>query len=235
VNNCQAYNIGDRGIYATKVSHVEMSFCKGDVPIAALVDTGSTIRAYHSRWAGSVVVWDSGLIQGTWNDPPDYGEAAPPPPPPATEQTLNIAPSTGDNWSTSGYWTNDEVKQGNWGYGDRYGLWYVDLSAVKGKTIVSATITVFRKTGAGSSGGRNIHFRTHRYTSRASRPGGAPAMSGEYVRGAIAPGETVTFDITDMIQNNIANGIDTSIGVYTTGSTDYMSLGTTPTINIRYK
>ena len=152
---------------------------------------------------------------------------------PTTTQSLSIAPSTGDNWSTSGYWENDSVKQGDYGYGTRYGLWYVDLSAVKGKTIDSATITVYRNSG-GTNAGRNIHFRTHQITSRASRPNGAPGMSGEYVVGTIAVGETKTFDIKTMIQNNIANGIDKSIGIYTTGSTDYMSLGLTPTINITY-
>lgn len=243
LGECHVYDIGDRGVYAGKSSIGYVWNNKGTAPVAILCADGSIVTGEGSRWAGSVVRWGNSMVGSYTSDGAswvndvwtvNYGIAAPPPPPAATEQTIQIAPSTGDNWSTSGYWTNDEVKQGNWGYGDRYGLWYVDLSAIKGKTIVSATITVYRGSG-GTSAARTIHFRTHNYISRGSRPSGAPAMSGVGATGSIAVGETKTFDITSMIQNHIASGVDRAIGVHTTGSTDYMSLGTTPTVTIRYK
>lgn len=60
-------------------------------------------------------------------------------------------------------------------------------------------------------------------------------MSAAYARGPIVPGQTVTYDITDLVSAQIAAGSYRAIGVYTTGSANYMALGTTPTITVRYK
>lgn len=202
-----------------------------------MAENGSIVNGYGSIWGGSKVARDGGDIPNlsAWSSV-NTGVTSPPTPTANqnAEQTLTIVPNSGDNYSSQGFWVNDEVKQGSWGYGDRYGLWYADLSALKGKTIVSATITINRKSG-GSSGARTVQFRSHNYTSRGLRPGGAPAMSAVGATASLGVGQTGTFDITSMIQNHIANGTDKALGVHTTGSADYMSLGTTPTITIRYR
>ncbi|MFS0776268.1 phage tail spike protein [Neobacillus sp. 3P2-tot-E-2] len=238
LNSCHVYEVTDRGLYANKNSHGVLLNGKGSAPVAVLAENGSVVSGYGSRWDGSLTAVNAGEVWPASSWIIDTGTSTPPPStPPApvqSEQTLSVTPSTGDNYSTNGYWTDNEVKQGNWGHGDRYGLWYMDLSAIKGKTIVSATITVNRIAGSGNNAARTIHFRTHR-TTKGNRGTGAPAMSAVAATGSIAISETLTFDITSMVQNNIANGADTAIGVHTTGQTDYMSLGTQPTITIRYK
>lgn len=232
---CEVYNVTDRALYSTRNSRGVLINGSGNPAVAVLSEQGSTVAGYGTRWAGTLNGRNGGEVWGeaAWSGV-SYGEAAPPVPPTPTEQTFSQTASTGDNYSTQGFWTNDEVKQGSWGYGDRYGLWYFDLSAIKGKTILSAVITVNRGSG-GTNAARTIQFRTHNYTSRGLRPGGTPAMSGVGATGSLAVGATGTFDITAMVQNNIANGVDNSIGIHTTGSTDYMSLGTRPTITIRYR
>jgi phage minor structural protein len=247
LDECHAYGISDRGLYAYDNSRGILANCKGNPTVCILSDSGSFVTGWGTRWAGSLVRWSNSFIgkigDGSstadgqswttecWSI--DYGESSPPSPPPSPTQTATFIPSTGDNWSTSGYWTNDEVKQGNWGYGDRYGLWYVDLSAVKGKTIDSATITV-SGIGAGYNGNKTIYIRSHNYTDRSQRPGGTPAISGNYVTGTVANGGTYTIDITSLIQSNIASGSDRSLGIYISGTANYMSVTTRPSITITY-
>jgi phage minor structural protein len=237
IDGGEVYGVSDRGLFADRNSQGTVVNGKGSATTSMLAEGGAIINGYGTRWAGSLVPRNGGEIPNTSAWTINTGVASPPAPTPTqnAEQTLTITPSTGDNYSSNGFWTNDEVKQGSWGSaGNRYGLWYADFSAVKGKIIVSATITINRKSG-GTYGGRTIYFRTHNYTSRGVRPGGAPAMSAPQTRGPIPVGETLSFDITDIIQNNIASGSDKALGVHTTGSTDYMSLGTQPTITIRYR
>lgn len=243
IGECEVYGISDRGLSAMGMCHGYFYNCRGSAPIAMYVNEASIVNGVGTRWSGTVSRQNNAIVgaynsAGTdWvNDPwvVNTGSTPPAPPTPSTEITLTLAASTGDNYSSSGYWTNDEVKQGDWGYGVRYGLWYADLNAVKAKTIVSATITVYRGSG-GSSSGRNIQFKAHNYYSRATRPAGTPTMSAAYARGPIAPGQTVTYDITDLVSAQIAAGSYRAIGVHTTGSTDYMALGTTPTITVRYR
>lgn len=242
LESCHAYNISDRGVYATNGCRGIVISCKGN-PNVAILSEFSSVTGTGTRWGGSLVAWSGGSIgapsgtswqQDVWSSV-DYGEAAPPPAPPQTKQTWSGQPSTGDNWSTQGFWTNDEMKQGSWGYGDRTGLWYFDLSFLQGKTIDSATITV-GSISAGSSGNKTIFIRTHRYTSRGARPGSTPAISGNYVAATVVNGGTYTIDVTSLIQSNIApNGsVDKSLGIYTTGTANYMGVTTRPTLNITY-
>jgi phage minor structural protein len=243
LGECHGYQIADRGLYATRNSKGYLNNCHGDVAVGILVDEGSVVMGSGSRWNGPIVRWN-GSITGTaasngWTFDPwtiDYGEASAPPPPPApsTEQTLRVTASAGDNWGDVYGWENNAVKQGNYNYGTRYGVWYFDLTAIKGKTIVSATITINRLKG-GASDPRTVYFRSHRYKTRSARSAGQPALSAVGATTSIAVGDTKTVDVTAMVQANIASGIDESIGVHTTGSTNYMALGTAPTLTIRYK
>jgi phage minor structural protein len=236
VEECHVYDISDRAIHAANLSHGRANNNHGSAPVAILVESGSILTGEGTRMSGSVLRLGNSYLGGNNTDvwAVESGTTPPVTPPEASEQTMIVSASTGDNWGDMYGWNNDEVRQGNYGYGTRHGIWYFDLSALRGKTIVSATITLYRGSG-GASGARTVHLRTHPYKNRTERPAGQPALSAVGATTTIEVGQTKTVDITSMIQTNIANFTDNSIGVHTTGSTDYMVLGTTPTLVIRYK
>lgn len=250
IDTCQAYGVSDRGLYALR-SKGYLANCSGSVPIAVLADNGSVVQGIGSRWSGSIVRWGLSIIgaykndgskwvNDIWSEFPEggginNGEAAPPPPPPASEQTVTFTSAGGDSWSSVGGYNNDRVSQGDWGYGQQTGLWYFDLTSLRSKTIVSASLTITRNAG-GSSAVRTAYIRTHKYPSRSSRPNGTPPISANYQTTSIAVGETKSFDITSLIQTNIASGsIDVSLGAYITGATDYMNMAPNATLVVRYK
>lgn len=243
LGECHVYNITDRGVYADNLSFVVIQNVKGNAPVAILSDNGSVVTGNGTRWSGSLFRANNGEI-GAVNATNNgwtldlwvinTAEGTPVTPPAPAERNLSITPTTGDNYSTQGFWTNDEVKQGNWGYGDRSGLWYYDLTEIKTKTIVSATITVYRGSG-GTNAARTVYIRAHNYKNRASRPAGAPTLSTANASTTLTVGETKTIDVTSLVQTEIASGGNISLGCYTTGTTNYMSLGTTPMLTIKYK
>jgi phage minor structural protein len=248
ITDCHAYNILDRGIFAERNSWVYFTNCKGVTPVAVLSDTGSMVTGAGTRWSGSLVRTNNGMlgavtasgtggVSGTsWTHDvwaANTGDVAPPNPAPPARQTISIAASTGDNYSTQGFWTNDDVKQGDYGYGNRTGIWYFDFSALEGKTIESATMTIYRNKGVGASAGRTLRLVSAANNTRATRT--ATVSGSNVVTASIAQGATITVDIKTLLQSNIVTGSHTTIGCYTTtGSTDYMSLGATPTINVTY-
>jgi hypothetical protein len=236
VQECGIYGVTDRGIYAANLSHGKAINNRGSIPVAILVESGSILTGEGTRPAGSVLRLGNSYLGGNNTDvwAVNTGEETPAIPPEASEKTLNVSATTGDNWGTMYGWADNEVRQGDYGYGTRHGIWYFDLSVLRGKTIISATITLSRNRG-GINGQRTVHLRTHPYKNRAGKPAGQPALSAVGATTTMAVGETKTVDITAMIQSNIANFTDNSIGVHTTGSSDYMSLGVTPTLTIRYK
>lgn len=242
LDNCHCYGIIDRNVYAFEGSIVSILSCFGTGSVAVLAEKGAIVIGDGTRWAGSVVRWNSGIIgapnysnttqwlQDNWSSI-NYGEATPPVPP---EVTISRTASSGDNWASTGFWTNDEVKQGSWGYGTRTGLWYFDLAEIKGKTVVHADIT-FTRYNHGNAGARTAYLITHRYSSRGARQNSPPVSSVGATVG-IAINQTVTVDITTMVHYNIANGIDNSVGMYsTTGSADYMSVSPYATMRITYR
>jgi phage minor structural protein len=236
VEECEVYNIGDRAVHAANLSHGRIRNNRGSAPVAIVVEGGSIITGEGTRMSGTIARLGNSYLGGDNTDvwAVNTGTSAPTTPAEASELTMTVSASTGDNWGDLYGWENDLVRQGNYGYGTRHGIWYFDLSALRGKTIVSATITLRRGSG-GASAARTVHLRTHPYKTREGRSSSQPALSAVGATTTLAVGETKTVDITSMIQTNIANFTDNSIGVHTTGSTDYMSLGTTPTLVVRYK
>jgi phage minor structural protein len=246
LGECHVYNVTDRGLYAVDLSKVYVENCRGAGVVAVLASSGSMVTGVGTRWSGSLVRWNNGIIGAVnsgntgwtldvWTV--DTAEGTPTQPAPPAKQTIVVSASTGDNYSSQGFWTNDEIKQGNYGYGSRYGLWYFNLAAIKGKTVSSASLTFYRNTGVGDSVARTVYIRSHAYASRGSRPASLSSASysaSNTVNASAAAGQTVTVDVTNLVNLNIAKGTHHSIGVYNTGSTDYMSLGLTPTLHITY-
>jgi phage minor structural protein len=246
LSECHVYNITDRGLYAAESSRVYMVNNRGVGVAAILADSGSSITGTGTRWSGSITRWNNanvgavnsagtGWTVDVWTI--DTAEGTPTQPAPPAKQTLVVSAATGDNYSSQGFWTNDEIKQGDYGYGDRYGLWYFDLAAIKGKTVTSASLTFYRNPGVGASAARTAYIRSHGYPSRSSRP--ASLSSASYsasngVNASASAGQTVTVDVTNLVNLNIAKGSHHSLGVYNTESTDYMSLGLTPTLHITF-
>jgi phage minor structural protein len=166
----------------------------------------------------------------------DAGSATPPPPPETTESWSS---TSGDNWSSDGYWGGDGVKQGNWGYGRRTGFWFfgsTPSNAVSGKTIKNMRIYVKRKSSGGYSSKVKIYLRWHTYTSK---PSGAPSnvdLSTEYTTVDLGWGEGAWVTLPSSFFTHFQNGTAKGIGVYVASdsASNYAVMETSATLEITY-
>lgn len=121
-----------------------------------------------------------------------------------------------------GHWTSGSSADntGVWCYGDVWG-------AVRGRTVVSATITVQRgPIGTGVNGAETVHLKLHNATSL---PAGTPGLLASTNNAlALAPNQAGVTDVTAMVQE-IANNAASGFAVTYAGTADYaMFLGAGP-------
>lgn len=141
---------------------------------------------------------------------------------PTSSGTYRSGALRGDVGSSlyQGHWVapaNSNDNTGVWCYGDVWG-------AIRGKTVVSASITVERgPTGAGVNGAVPVHLKLHNVTSLpASTPGLLAAANNAL---SLAPSQSGTVDVTSMVQA-IADGTAAGFAVTYAGTADYaMFLG----------
>lgn len=136
----------------------------------------------------------------------DYGTSQPSVTPVTTESyTANV---TGTYYPI-GHWLNDNtIRQGHEGTGSNarkdYGCMWFNASALTGKTIKSATLTIKRISGKGKSSSVALKLWTTTLTGKSGKPTDSLVSLGEI--GRIANGETATFNVPTSAINVIASG-----------------------------
>ena len=136
----------------------------------------------------------------------DYGTSQPPVTPvTTTSYTANV---TG-TYYPSGHWINDNtIRQGHEGTGSSarrdYGCMWFAASALSGKTIKSATLTIKRISGKGRSSSVALKLWTTTLTGKSGKPTDSLVSLGEI--GKIANGETATFNVPTSAISVIAAG-----------------------------
>ncbi len=160
----------------------------------------------------------------------------------ATLTAINTRTWGGDWLSTGTYGT--AMYQGTTGGGTlRRGCMWFDLSAISGKTIVSATLTMKRVSGIGGGGSVAIGI----YGTNATGASGTPAIGSKYAEISLANGASGSVDVTGAVQalaNGSINGLmiyDARTGTfggktYTYGYVKvYGTGGDAPTLSVTYK
>ena len=136
----------------------------------------------------------------------DYGTSQPPVTPVTTASyTANV---TG-TYYPSVHWINDNtIRQGHEGTGSNarkdYGCMWFNASALTGKTIKSATLTIKRISGKGRSSSVTLKLWTTTLTGKNGKPTDSLVNLGEI--GKIANGETATFNVPTSAISVIASG-----------------------------
>lgn len=153
------------------------------------------------------------------------GGTVPPDPPDTTETvTKYYDASSSGAWRENygGEWNKNVPYQGEYnGWGRYRGLWFhgSQLSHLSGKTIKSMKIKVKRDSKGGRSGGVNVVFRTHNYTSK---PSGTPSYSSSSVTSSFSWGQEKWVDVTSL-KSAFQNGSAKGFAIYTssTSNSDY--------------
>ena len=108
----------------------------------------------------------------------------------------------GNGWlSTSQY--GSAIYQGAVDGVLRRGCMWFDASAIQGKEILSATLSVRRMTGIGGGGAVEVGV----YGTTATAPSGTPAIGTKYAGASIAREETKVIDVTAAVQALAAGSI----------------------------
>lgn len=168
---------------------------------------GCVVTGNDSRPSGNYVGQN---VISNWSDMAtiavDTGSGATPP---AAVTTASYTASTTGTYYPSGHWMNDNtIRQGHEGTGSNgrkdYGCIWFDVSALSGKTIKSATLTIKRISGKGRSGSVALKLWTTTLTGKSGKPTDSLVSLGEI--GTIANGETATFNVPVSAIATIASG-----------------------------
>ena len=167
-----------------------IAFCTGTVP------SGGRTASCNGQ------IFDAGVTT-------DAGTAvAPQTPDSTTVQYATLTKSYRGGWRTDtvdvvqGVYSDDGYSAGlSWNYGC---MWFGGLRGVlSGKTVKSATLTLYRKTGSGSSAARTLYLCAITNTTAS----GAPAVAANYgAIGTLGRAEQMTFAIPPAVAEGLANG-----------------------------
>ena len=129
--------------------------------------------------------------------------------PPAAVTTASYTANVTGTYYPSGHWINDNtIRQGHEGTGSNgrkdYGCMWFNASALAGKTIKSATLTIKRIAGKGRSSSVALKLWTTTLTGKNGKPTDSLVSLGEI--GKIANGETATFNVPTSAISVIASG-----------------------------
>lgn len=178
---------------------------------------GGIIVAYGNipTGASANVMQVSGAVLGSYTQP---ASPTPPTPPPPPETTKTWESNDCGNWSTLyNSWEWGLVKQGNWGYGRRTGIWLFPntiASTLSGKTIKSARCYVKRKSSGGYSSDVTIRIKYHAYQDRPSGQPDLDLSGSEEKTVSLAWGEGAWVTLPSSFHNNFANGTARGLGIY---------------------
>ena len=167
-----------------------IAFCTGTVP------SGGRTSSCNGQ------IFDAGVTI-------DAGAAvAPQTPDDTTLQYATLTKSYRGGWRTDtvdvvqGVYSEAGYSGGlSWNYGC---MWFGGLRGVlSGKTVKSATLTLYRKTGSGSGAARTLYLCAITNTTAS----GAPAVAANYgAIGALGRAEQMTFAIPPAVAEGLANG-----------------------------
>ena len=127
------------------------------------------------------------------------------------------------SWSN---WSDNDCKQGSWGYGLRGGHMFFDLSTIRSQMTGTVqdgnTITLTRANTGGISGGANVYING----STCSSASGTPSYGGQTLLGTLAWGETKSFTLPKAIVQGLISGSYNSLAVYVnnTASNCYLNI-----------
>ena len=207
LQDCEFYNITDSAMSFSYGTDALVIACKGAAKYCFWYD-GATLRVAGSRPSGLCAGGNPSFLLPA--DPStitvNTGSAAPTETPvTAVSYTANV---TG-TYYPSGHWINDNtIRQGHEGTGSNarkdYGCMWFNASALTGKTIKSATLTIKRISGKGRSSSVTLKLWTTTLTGKSGKPTDSLVNLGEI--GKIANGETATFNVPTSAINVIASG-----------------------------
>lgn len=162
-----------------------------------------------------------------------------------TVTSASLAATSTRTWN-GGWISGNVLYQGKTGSDGslRRGCMWFDTSAISGKTIVSATLTLKRVDGIGGGGSVAVGI----YGTTAALASGTPAVGTKYASVSLANGATKSVDMTAAVQA-LANGsikglmvYDTQTGTYNSKNYTYgycklygSSDGAKPVLNVTYK
>jgi phage minor structural protein len=225
LTNCEGYD-SSIVIYAKNMGEIYIENCKGlGYTRGAWAQYGSTFRINGTYPAGTV----GNLSSDTGSDIIGSGYTANSgargtTPPPVTKTTTQWKTTSGSNYGDLYNAWESGVKQGNYGYGQRKGLWYfgTQLSALQGKTIKNMRVWVKRSSRGGSSGKVSLFVRTHNYTAQ---PAGSPTLSSGSARIDLAWGESGWVTLPQTLIDQFNAGTAKGVGVWANStSTAYYSI-----------
>lgn len=127
------------------------------------------------------------------------------------------------SWSN---WSDNDCKQGSWGYGLRGGHMFFDISTIRSQMTGTVqdgnTITLTRANTGGISGGANVYING----STCSSASGTPSYGGQTLLGTLAWGETKSFTLPKAIVQGLISGSYNSLAVYVnnTASNCYLNI-----------
>ena len=207
LQDCEFYNITDSAMSFSYGTDALVIACKGAAKYCFWYD-GATLRVAGSRPSGLCAGGNPSFLLPA--DPStitvNTGSAAPTETPvTAVSYTANV---TG-TYYPSGHWINDNtIRQGHEGTGSSarrdYGCMWFAASALSGKTIKSATLTIKRISGKGRSSSVALKLWTTTLTGKSGKPTDSLVSLGEI--GKIANGETATFNVPTSAISVIASG-----------------------------
>ena len=167
-----------------------IAFCTGTVP------SGGRTSSCNGQIFDAGVTTDAGAT------------VAPQTPDDTTLQYATLTKSYRGGWRTDtvdmvqGVYSETGYSGGlSWNYGC---MWFGGLrGALSGKTVKSATLTLYRKTGSGSGAARTLYLCAITNTTAS----GAPAVAANYgAIGTLGRAEQMTFAIPPAVAEGLANG-----------------------------
>lgn len=207
IQNCEFYNIPDSAMAFLYGTDALVLDCKGAATYCFWYD-GATLRVAGSRPSGLCAGGNPSFLLPA--DPStvtiDTGSATPAVTPVTTE---SYTASVTGTYYPSGHWINDNtIRQGHEGTGSNgredYGCMWFGASALSGKTVKSATLTIKRIAGKGRSSSVVMKLWSTALTGKSGKPTDSLVSLGEV--GKIGNGETVTVNIPTSAISVIASG-----------------------------
>lgn len=203
MQNCEFYNTVDYNMVFGACADAAVQNCKGDGSKCVYTD-GASVKWSGTRPSGT---WGKGIVSLT--APADLttltintGSATPTETP---VTTANYTASMTGTYYPHGHWIgNSSLIQGRYDTTRHYACMWFAASALKGKTIKSATLTIKRIAGAGKSSSVNVTLYTSPVTGKSGNPTTNAVSLGTL--GKAGNGETVIVNLPTSAIAAIASG-----------------------------